>query len=155
MKPTRAEFLEQALLLMRTPYIWGSRDGAGVDCSGLVALALFRASAETIDLRRGWWTDKMWTDPSFRPTFTPKPGDLCFYGGQGDDVTHVTILLVPPGPGVGRGMVLGACGGGKATTTILEASRSNAMVKPKRAIRYRNPDDFRGYRSMESYLREE
>ena len=39
----REDFVEAALRLVETPYVWGGRTGLGMDCSGLVQMALARA----------------------------------------------------------------------------------------------------------------
>jgi len=151
MKPTRAEFLKRALLFAGTPYVWGSRDAAvGLDCSGLVAAALFETSLQSIDWRQ-WWTDRMWNDLEATPL--PRPGDLVFYGGTGTDVQHVTVLVAPEGTeGLPNGLVVGACGGNSSCTTADAAKRIGACVMPKVSVRYR--PDMRGYRTMDSVLRE-
>lgn len=38
----REDFVEVAKRLLETPYVWGGRSGLGIDCSGLVQIALAR-----------------------------------------------------------------------------------------------------------------
>lgn len=153
MRPTRAEFLRHALALTGTPYIWGGRSDAGVDCFGYVAVTLFTVTSGKVDLRAGWWTDRAWGE--LEPTVVPKPGDLAFYGGtRPDDVDHVMVVLLPEGTlGMPKGLVLGACGGDSGTTTQTEATRRGACVQARTAVKYRSA--FRGYRSLSRYLLEE
>lgn len=144
MKPLRAEFIRRCLLLTGTPYLWGGRNGGGLDCSGLVAVALHEASKGAVDLR-GWWTDKMWAElPAIA---VPLPGDLVFYGGVGPDVQHVMVVLYPEGStALPEGLLVGASGGNRGTTTLREAARTGAQVDVKTAVRYR--PDSRGFRSL-------
>lgn len=149
MKPTRAEYLRALVSLVGTPYIYAGRGPTGVDCSGAISRALRLSSGGTIDLD-AWWTDKMWT--TWPPVIEPLPGDACFYGGEGPDVSHVMVLLTPPGRGVPDGLVIGSSGGGRNCTTPEQALRLGAGVHAKPGVHYR--DDFRGFRSMAAYLRE-
>ncbi len=119
--------------MLGTPYIWSGRSADGVDCSGLVAVALKAAGGP--DWTSGWWTDRFYNE--LTPTIAPKPGDLCLYGKAGDP-DHVMVFL-----GV-EGIVFGASGGGKSTTTLLEAARLGAKVKLKPTYKYRT--DFLGFR---------
>lgn len=41
-----ADFVSVAERFLETPYLWGARDGTGLDCSGLIQLALMRAGIE-------------------------------------------------------------------------------------------------------------
>lgn len=41
-----ADFVSVAQRFLETPYLWGARDGTGLDCSGLIQLALMRAGIE-------------------------------------------------------------------------------------------------------------
>ncbi len=40
---TRGDFLATATVLLGTPYLWGGRGGLGIDCSGLIQIALAAA----------------------------------------------------------------------------------------------------------------
>lgn len=150
MKPSRANYLKRALSLMSTPYLWGGRTHKGVDCFGMVALALKEASEDAVDLR-AWWTDKAWAE--LPATDSPLPGDLIFYGGESDtDVEHVMVLLVPEGPAASGGVIFGASGGGKANTTVEYSMAKGHGVQVKTSIYYRG--DFRGFRSLAPFLAE-
>lgn len=146
MKTSLERYMSVGLGLIGTPYIYGGRDRSGVDCSGLVILSLYEASIGGIDLRKGWWTDRLWKE--LPPLERPQVGCLAFYGGKSDtDVEHVMVVLCLPGhPGLKGGAVLGATGGGQDTT----APTKGALVTVKPGIRYRR--DFRGFRSVSLYV---
>ncbi len=135
MSVTRAKFLKCALEMMGTPYIYGGRSRDGLDCSGLVVVALKEAGGP--DWTSGWWTDRFYNE--LVPTIAPKPGDLCLYGAP-NDPSHVMIWLGT------EGLVLGASGGNSSTTTLMAAAKARAEVKVKENYKYR--PDFIGFRSL-------
>jgi cell wall-associated NlpC family hydrolase len=140
--PTRKRFLKRALELAGTPYIWGGRSKAGVDCWGLVAVAYSEAGGAD---RSAWWTDVAWnTLPEVEP-WSRKPGDLAFYGGRNPkDVDHVMIILWDD-------MLLGACGGGSRIKTPEDALAANARVKVAEdatAYNHARGTDLRGFRRL-------
>lgn len=152
MNVARARYLECALALTGTPYVWGGRTKKGIDCSGLVVRALYDASLGGLNVLH-WWSDRLWTE--LEPTDKPQPGDLAFYGGsRPDDVSHVEIVLVPPGgQEMPEGLPLGARGGDSKCTTpeIALAKHPPAIVRAtSEGVRYRR--DFRGFRSMRRFL---
>jgi hypothetical protein len=152
-KPTRSSFLKWVLRYAGLPYRWGGRDAKnGVDCSGLVALALYESSQGFVDHLKDWWADRYWTE--LPPVVVPLPGDLAFYGGSGNDVDHVTVLVTPEKtPGLWGGLVFGANGGGPHVVTLERALELGAVVGPKYPAQYR--PDFRGWRSLSPHLRED
>lgn len=145
MKVLRADFVYEALRLIGTPYRWGGRHpDVGLDCSGLVTHLLFKLCGK--DWRATHNTDAMWAN--LPEAVNPRPGDLAFYGGQGDDVNHVMILVLCRSDL--NWLCVGACGGDSTTLTEVRALEKDAKVKPKRAHTYRN--DFRGFRSLANFL---
>jgi cell wall-associated NlpC family hydrolase len=80
--------VDWALAQVGTPYIWGGETpGVGFDCSGLVqaaykvaGIALPRVAQDQFDA-----TTKLEPDDPLQP------GDLLFFGGGPNDVTHVGI----------------------------------------------------------------
>lgn len=163
-----SRFLATCVELVGTPYLWwakgdrfgfqdpisqkveireveADRDGRrmALDCSGFV----------TVPAKLVGGPDLVWTHRAkdlyreLRPTKSPVPGDLAFYGGaEGDDwktVDHVMVVLaILP---TGAVMVIGASGGGKKTTSLEIARASGAKVKVKHSHLYRA--DFRGFRT--------
>jgi len=71
--------VEAALERIGTPYIWGARGGAGIDCSGLVQTAFARAG---LSLPR----DSDQQEACGEAVDAPRRGDLAFFPG------HVAIL---------------------------------------------------------------
>lgn len=70
-----------------TPYVWGGRDGHGLDCSGLAQIALGACGIvcpRDSDMQMHWLGESVadWTDPAHR-----QRGDLIFWEG------HVGFLL--------------------------------------------------------------
>lgn len=144
-KLDRESFFRLTMKQMGAPYIWGSKGREVLigtkkvitfDCSGLVTWAFWKLTEGKLDKRQVWNTDGMWD--YLKPTSTPKPGDLVFYGMQGarPDPNHVMIW-------VGfADMVFGACGGGRATTT----PKDSAKVQVRERVLYR--PDLLGFRSL-------
>jgi cell wall-associated NlpC family hydrolase len=77
-----------ALEFLHTPYLWGGKSAAGLDCSGLVQLA-----CQAAGLRCPRDTDMQEASealgPKVDPAKPPKRGDLIFWKG------HVAIALDP------------------------------------------------------------
>lgn len=145
MKPWRADFVFEALRLIGTPYRWGGKHpDVGLDCSGLVTHLLYKLCGK--DWRATHNTDALWR---YLPeAIVPKAGDLVLYGGQGDDVNHVMVLVLQR-PDT-NWMCVGASGGDSTVTTPERARQKNARVKVKRAHTYRG--DVRGFRSLSLFL---
>lgn len=100
------------------------------DCSGLVTWSYREAGGP--DWRATHNTDGLLAACTPIATLAELlAGDLVFYG-QGDDPEHVMIYL-------GAGCVIGASGGGRATTTIDAALAVGARVKAFPSVDYR-PD---------------
>lgn len=138
--PPRAAFIARAMNLVGVPYLWGGKTHQGIDCSGLVTLALWECGA--CDWRLTHHTDRMWME--LPATTSPLPGDLVFYGGSGPlDVSHVMVWLPP-------GVVFGASGGDSGTRSLAEAMRRGAKVRAYDRVVYRT--DIRGMRSLSSFL---
>jgi cell wall-associated NlpC family hydrolase len=78
-----------ALKQLGVPYVWGGESVHGFDCSGLAQLAYHVAG---VSLPR---TAQEQFDAGPRvPAGTPlAPGDLVFFGGGENDVTHVGIVI--------------------------------------------------------------
>lgn len=74
--------VEIALAQLGTPYVWGARGGAGIDCSGLVQTAFAHAG---LALPR----DSDQQEACGEAVAAPRRGDLVFFPG------HVTIATSP------------------------------------------------------------
>jgi len=123
------------------PYLWGAKGDLvhpyglrAFDCSGLVTWALMRAGGP--DWRATHNTDRLWAEGV--PVEAPQPGTLVLYGAAGDP-SHVMLY-------VGAGVVVGASGGGRNTTSISLAQDSGARVKTFVTQHYR--PDLLGYREV-------
>ena len=75
-----------ALSFLGVPYVWGGASRAGVDCSGLVMLAY---AAAGIFLPH--YSGSQFADTMRVPLIDIQPGDLLFYGYNGDQ--HVAMYI--------------------------------------------------------------
>lgn len=139
-RPTRQTLLAAASALVGVPYLWGGKGPRGLDCSGLVTLALSAAGGP--DWRRTHNSDRLWAE--LPPVAIPEAGDLAFYGPVGDPM-HVVICLGGP-----DALVLGANGGGRQTVSVEAADRIGARVRFASRPTYR--PDLLGYRTIEPLL---
>ena len=115
------------------------------DCSGLVTWALLQSLELRFPVQRGPngkpmdydWRASVDTDGLLkrcRKTSNPMPGTLVLYGPTATDMDHVMVYLT-------KGLVVGACGGGRKTLTVADALRDNARVQTRPGVNYRK--DFR------------
>jgi cell wall-associated NlpC family hydrolase len=79
----REDFVDAAMRLIETPYVWGGRSGLGTDCSGLVQLALARAG---ISVTRDTECQEN-TIGSDATNLPRQRGDIVFFPG------HVGIMV--------------------------------------------------------------
>jgi cell wall-associated NlpC family hydrolase len=86
--------IDAAESFLGVPYVWGGASRRGVDCSGLVMLAY---DAAGIDFPH--YSGAQYEDTERVPLWNIQPGDLLFYGYDGDD--HVAMY-------VGHGMMIEA-----------------------------------------------
>lgn len=132
-----------------TPYCWpDERNGylgkglrhpeepEALDCSGTVTCGLYNATGGKVDWRADHSAARLFLE--LKPTETPRPGDLCFYGSPGR-INHVMTW-------VGDGTVVGACGGNRDTLSVEIAQKTGARVKYRKTHTYR--PDFRGFRQL-------
>lgn len=122
-----SNFLHEVLRLVGTPYLWGGKTPQGLDCSGLVTYALWRAGGP--DWRQTHGSANL-REACAKPEGPPRPGALAFYP------RHVMVH-------VGLGVVVGACGGDSRTTNLAIAERKGARVMSKATHVYR--PDFLGW----------
>ena len=85
----KEKIVENALMFLSSPYLWGGRSPLGVDCSGFSQI-VYRLQG--IDLPRDAYQQaKVGTTLSF--VEESEPGDLAFFDNQEGVITHVGIIL--------------------------------------------------------------
>ncbi len=84
--PRAAIAIRTALSFLGVPYVWGGASRAGVDCSGLVMLAYDAAG-----IYLPHYSGAQFADTVRVPLYDLQPGDLLFYGYNGDE--HVAMYL--------------------------------------------------------------
>lgn len=128
--------LEQAVRSI--PYVWGGRRDDGMDCSGFVTTALFKASEGRIDWRATHNTDALWALPRVKAADLI-PGDLVLYWGPKpkdlSDVSHVMVYA-------GVGQCIGQAWGGP---TDVDPVRSRALGHVTKAFSIHYRDDLAGF----------
>lgn len=85
----KEKLVENALIFLKAPYLWGGRSPLGIDCSGLTQI-VYRLQG--IDLPRdAFMQAKVGTTLSFIEE--SEPGDLAFFDDSEGKVIHVGIIL--------------------------------------------------------------
>ena len=84
--PRAAIAIRTALSFLGVPYVWGGASRAGVDCSGLIMLAYDAAG-----IYLPHFSGAQFADTVRVPLYDLQPGDLLFYGYNGDE--HVAMYL--------------------------------------------------------------
>jgi SH3-like domain-containing protein len=85
----RSQIIQDAARLTGVPYVWGGCSALGIDCSGMAQL-LHRLAGVTIPRDADMQYD---AGLPIAPPF--QPGDLLFFGGNGDAraITHVGVSV--------------------------------------------------------------
>jgi cell wall-associated NlpC family hydrolase len=77
--------------MMGSPYLWGGASSKAMDCSGFVKLVYFM---EGIILARDASQQARYGEPvDFSSRNSLLPGDLLFFGSNGEHITHMGIYL--------------------------------------------------------------
>ncbi len=85
----KEKLIENALIYLNAPYLWGGRSPLGIDCSGLTQM-VYRLQG--VDLPRDAYQQaKVGTTLSF--VEESEPGDLAFFDNEEGEVTHVGMIL--------------------------------------------------------------
>jgi len=88
-KPTRKAIIENALMYINAPYLWGGKTPFGVDCSGLTQ-TVYKVSG--IKLQRDASQQAKQGD-TINFITDALVGDLAFFDNDEENITHVGILL--------------------------------------------------------------
>ncbi|MBL6448302.1 C40 family peptidase [Fulvivirga sp. 29W222] len=84
------DYLKQvAKKYLNAPYAWGGRSPFGIDCSGLVQ-NVFRICGYSLPRDASQQVSKGVAVPTLDEC---KPGDLAFFSGKNESITHVGIVL--------------------------------------------------------------
>lgn len=86
---TAETIIQNANMFLETPYLWGGKSHAGIDCSGLVQM-VFRSCGHQL-MRDAWQQASMGS--RVESLEKAKSGDLAFFSNDVGRVTHVGILL--------------------------------------------------------------
>ena len=78
--------VKTALTFLGVPYVWGGASRSGVDCSGLIMLAY-----EAAGISFPHYSGAQFADSTPVPLSDLQPGDLLFYGFNGDE--HVAMYI--------------------------------------------------------------
>ncbi|MFB0902852.1 MAG: C40 family peptidase [Nonlabens sp.] len=85
----KSQLIDNALLFLNTPYMWGGRTPLGIDCSGLTQL-VYRLNG--VDLLRD--ASQQATQGEVLSFIEESdPGDLAFFDNQEGKITHVGIIM--------------------------------------------------------------
>lgn len=88
-----ADFVGVAERFVGSPYLWGGRESAGIDCSGLVQVSLQAAGVSPLrdsDMQAQTLGEPLETDASFSNL---RRGDLIFWRGHVGMMSNATNLL--------------------------------------------------------------
>lgn len=123
----REDFLIYLMQFIRLPYIWGGDNPkVGLDCSGLVQLALARLNLDppgdqTADGLLKFFENSENGKHIAQPYLEADLGDLVFFGLK-ERATHVAIVLT-------RELMLEAAGGTPACTTPAIANKIGSNIR--------------------------
>lgn len=122
---TREEFLIKLMSLHGLPYIYGGQDMNGVDCSGLVQIALswLKVNPPNDLTAQGLYNYFVQPTKGRALTFEARNlGDISFYGKSDDNISHCGLAL-------NNELMLEAAGGTPEIKTPELAKEKGAYVK--------------------------
>lgn len=85
----KSEFINTALLYLKSPYLWGGRTPFGIDCSGFTQM-VYRLNGHKL-LRDASQQATQGEALSFIEE--SEPGDLAFFDNSEGDITHVGLIM--------------------------------------------------------------
>lgn len=121
--------LKYAAAQLGTPYIFGANGGGAYDCSGFVleclkSVGFIGRGDKTAQQIYKYFKERQ--HPDANTTNPPAPGDLVFYGGDFDHITHIAMVYA----GIrGKYLIIEAGGGGSNTTSEARAKAAGAQVR--------------------------
>lgn len=87
--PTKQHLIENAMLYLNAPYLWGGKSPFGIDCSGFTQMAYrvsgLNLSRDAVDQAKQGETLNLLSEAS--------EGDLLFFDNEEEEIIHVGILL--------------------------------------------------------------
>lgn len=84
-----ADILQNALLFLHTPYLWGGKSALGMDCSGFTQL-VFKMAGRQIHRDA---SQQATQGEMINLVHEALPGDLLFFDNEEGDIIHVGILI--------------------------------------------------------------
>jgi hypothetical protein len=81
--------IEQALMYLGTPYLWGGKTPFGIDCSGLTQM-VYRLSGKSIPRDA---KDQALLGDALSFIEESSPGDLAFFDNAEGKITHVGLIM--------------------------------------------------------------
>ncbi len=85
----KSKLVENSMMLINTPYLWGGRTPFGIDCSGFTQI-VYRLNGFSIP-RDADQQSEIGNTLSF--VDESEPGDLAFFDNDDGDIIHVGIIL--------------------------------------------------------------
>lgn len=113
-------FYDYLMSMVNLPYVFGGDDFSGVDCSGLVILAL--QSVGVFPYKQDATAQGLFERYQKYQTGIAEFGTLLFYGKSTAEITHVNMAL-------NYAQIIGAEGGTSQVKSAADAASANAFVK--------------------------
>lgn len=85
----RSRIIDNAMMYLNAPYLWGGRSSFGIDCSGFTQ-AVYKIAGKKLP-RDAYQQAEIGTTLSF--VEEAEDGDLAFFDNEEGDIIHVGILL--------------------------------------------------------------